>query len=199
MEIEFCNFKIEENGNSYEFIINNRKYVIVSDEFLDCAPEFFALFFDLIDNNQKKIENLFKRKNENQPRLCTDIKYQFLTKIEYYLMSLLRLLESAKTKKNKTLTMNEIEKDKCSICLCDLYEKIEKSNLVVFLDNLSKNSENEPILLSNCFGHYFHFDCLIPYCKGKQYIKCPVCSFIYGTMIGILFILPTKLKVLNKR
>ena len=193
IEEEFSNFKINEKENSYEFIINNRKYIIDSDAYLDCAPEFFDFFFELIDI-QKKIENLYKKKNENRPRLCTDIKYQFLTKLEYYLISLGRLLESAKMKKTKALKLNEIEKDKCSICLCDLFEKIEELNFPVILDNMVKNSENEPILLANCVGHYFHLDCLIPYCEGKQYIKCPVCSFIYGTMIGILFIFTNQLK-----
>eukprot|EP01100_Stratorugosa_tubuloviscum_P004706 TRINITY_DN218_c0_g1_i1.p1 TRINITY_DN218_c0_g1~~TRINITY_DN218_c0_g1_i1.p1 ORF type:complete len:308 (-),score=154.72 TRINITY_DN218_c0_g1_i1:144-1004(-) len=79
---------------------------------------------------------------------------------------------SPNLKKTKKLTqwkiIKEVEKDeRCTICLCDLIDEFS----------------TECVLLSQCKGHYFHADC-ISQCYDKGYVRCPVCSYIYGTKIG---------------
>ena len=182
-------FKISETKESYIFEINNRKYQIKNESKLDFIPGFYPLFFGLFDNDPKKISKIFLERNSNLPKLCLDIKYEFLSELEYYLISMVRFLESTKKQ------FSDIENDQCSICLCDLYDNIEAFNIAGFFKNMQSKSENDAIRLSNCNGHYFHLSCLLPYSKGKQFIKCPVCSLIYGTMIGNHFYINLQKKV----
>jgi len=68
---------------------------------------------------------------------------------------------------SKQLTQWE-EKDSvsenCSICLCEL--------------------DNDVVRLSQCKDHYFHSQC-ISECFKDGFLKCPLCSIIYGTQRGI--------------
>jgi len=184
IEQEFV-FRIEEKKESYVFTINKKIYTLNIDETLDHVPDFFVLYFDLFENHESyKISNLYSQKKESGPKLVANISYDFFTKFEFYLVSLIRFSEENQKQKGKSNSFADIEKDKCSICLCDLYDNIDSLNIAGVLDNLFKTNQTDAIKLSNCEGHYFHLECLAPYCKDKQYIKCPVCSFIYGTMTG---------------
>ena len=97
---------------------------------------------------------------------------------KYYLISPLHILNKQKYEKSK-------ERDKCSICLCEFYEDI-------FIE-YDKNPQNEKILeitsydvilLENCVDHFFHIECLNNLMGDKNNFKCPICSKIYGTLIG---------------
>jgi len=55
------------------------------------------------------------------------------------------------------------KQDTCSICLTEL--------------------QNNVVRLSQCKDHYFHKEC-ISLCFKDGYIKCPLCSLIYGTQTG---------------
>ena len=186
MEIEPEPFKVEEDQDVYLFTINSKKYRLKKDECLDQVPNFFQLYFDLFDNNASyKMARLFADKKQSLPKLCGNITLEFLSKLEFYLISLERFIEEyLRQKGKKKVTFGDIEKDQCSICLGELYENIESTNIPSIMDNLFNNNK-DVIRLPNCEGHYFHYDCMEPYCKNKQHIKCPNCSFIYGTMIGI--------------
>lgn len=180
-------FRVDENKDTYLFTINGKKYSIKMDEYLDQFPNFYQIEFDLHEyGNSNQIAKLIAEKKNSLPKLCS-IKMDFLSKIEFYLISIQRFAEEYERQKDKKkVTLEDMEKDQCSICLGDLYEKIELLNVAAILDNLY-NKNNDVIRLPNCEGHYFHFDCLEPYCKKKEHIKCPVCSFIYGTMMGNFF------------
>ena len=186
MEIEPEPFRVEENKDTYLFTINGKKYSIKMDEYLDNFPNFYQIVFELKEyGDSYKMAKLMVDKKNSLPKLC-DIKLDFLSKLEFYLISMQRFAEEYERQKGKKkLTFEDMEKDQCSICLGDLYEKIELLNLAAVFDNLY-NKNIDVIKLPNCEGHYFHFECMEPYCKNKEHIKCPVCSFIYGTMMGMI-------------
>ena len=77
------------------------------------------------------------------------------------------------------------EKDKCSICLCEIYEEelsdYEKnpSDITIF-QNIPYNA----ILLEKCVDHFFHIECINNLIGDKNSFRCPVCSKIYGILEG---------------
>lgn len=97
---------------------------------------------------------------------------------KYTLISPAHIFYKQKHEKSK-------EKDKCSICLCEIYEEE--------LNNYEKNPENVEVLLNipfnallleKCSDHFFHVECINNLIGDKNYIKCPVCSKIYGILEG---------------
>ena len=97
---------------------------------------------------------------------------------KYYLISPLHILNKQKYEKSK-------ERDKCSICLCEFYEDIfieydkNRQNKKIL-----ENTSYDVILLENCVDHFFHIECLNNLMGDKNNFKCPICSKIYGTLIG---------------
>ena len=85
------------------------------------------------------------------------------------------------------------EKDKCSICQYNFYEKEEdedtkkneelSENEIEDFNELIKKEINV-ILLNNCHDHFFHINCLSMLIGDKNNFKCPNCSLIYGILIG---------------
>jgi deltex-like protein len=57
------------------------------------------------------------------------------------------------------------EKETCPICLIGL------------------GDSNDVVQLSKCQGHMFHKDCII-HCYQQSFLKCPICSTVYGTFVG---------------
>ena len=97
---------------------------------------------------------------------------------KYYLISPLHILNKQKYEKSK-------ERDKCSICLCEFYEDI----FIEYDKNpqnkkILENTSYDVILLENCVDHFFHIECLNNLMGDKNNFKCPICSKIYGTLIG---------------
>ena len=133
------------------------------------------------DNNEIKLTkpkyNQITSQENIDPKL--NIILNKISKItKYYLISPLHILNKQKYEKSK-------ERDKCSICLCEFYEDI-------FIE-YDKNPQNEKILentsydvilLENCVDHFFHIECLNNLMGDKNNFKCPICSKIYGTLIG---------------
>ena len=133
------------------------------------------------DNNEIKLTkpkyNQITSQENIDPKLNLILnKISKITK--YYLISPLHILNKQKYEKSK-------ERDKCSICLCEFYEDI-------FIE-YDKNPQNEKILentsydvilLENCVDHFFHIECLNNLMGDKNNFKCPICSKIYGTLIG---------------
>ena len=118
-----------------------------------------------------------KERDNNEIKL-TKPKYNQITSQENIDPKLNLILNKQKYEKSK-------ERDKCSICLCEFYEDI-------FIE-YDKNPQNEKILentsydvilLENCVDHFFHIECLNNLMGDKNNFKCPICSKIYGTLIG---------------
>ena len=112
-----------------------------------------------------------------EPQLNTILsKLSKITK--FYFISPLHILNKQRYEKSK-------ERDKCSICLCEFYEDIfveyEKNPQN---ENILKNGPYDVILLENCVDHFFHIECINNLIGDKNNFKCPICSKIYGTLIG---------------
>ena len=79
--------------------------------------------------------------------------------------------------------------NQCSICLIELYSIIDSTSN---LDDIITNTKNyhgdyEVIKMAHCSNHFFHKDCIQRMWDNisRGYIKCPLCSHIYGMLIGI--------------
>ncbi len=117
----------------------------------------------------------------DQEILDPQIKY-YLSKIskitKYTLISPIHVYYKQKYEKSK-------ERDKCPICLCKFYEdaiiEYEKNpgNVEPLL-----NTPCDTIILEKCIDHFFHIECLNNLICDKDCFRCPVCSKIYGILIG---------------
>ena len=133
------------------------------------------------DNNEIKLTkpkyNQITSQENIDPKLNLILnKISKITK--YYLISPLHILNKQKYEKSK-------ERDKCSICLCEFYEDI----FIEYDKNpqnkkILENTSYDVILLENCVDHFFHIECLNNLMGDKNNFKCPICSKIYGTLIG---------------
>lgn len=128
-----------------------------------------------------------KKQNEKINEISKITDHSYYTTLDCFFEHL-NLLIQAKIKNNdledKIQTLAETELDRCCICQCDLYESIFSLDLKAILKSLELKEDEEVIKLDKCAGHYFHKSCFLSYLKDKTYIKCPVCSLIYGVMIG---------------
>ena len=118
---------------------------------------------------------------DDQSLLDPQLKF-ILSKIlkitKYSLVSPQQILYKQKYEKSK-------ERDKCSICLCEFYE--DELNMYEQNPNdieVFQNFQYNVVLLENCVDHFFHIECLNNLIGDKTSIKCPVCSKIYGILMG---------------
>jgi deltex len=82
--------------------------------------------------------------------------------------------------------------DKCTICLDNLYENLSKENSLEEILNLndsilakfSEKTYDHVVMLEKCSDHFFHRECLLSMIGKENFIKCPVCSKIYGVQTG---------------
>ena len=118
---------------------------------------------------------------DDQSLLDPQLKF-ILSKIlkitKYSLVSPQQILYKQKYEKSK-------ERDKCSICLCEFYE----DELNLYEQNpddctIFETFQFNVVLLENCVDHFFHIECLNNLIGDKTSIKCPVCSKIYGILMG---------------
>ena len=97
---------------------------------------------------------------------------------KYFLINPLHIIYKQGYEKSK-------ERDKCPICLCKFYEdaiiEYEKNpgNVEPLL-----NTPCDTIILEKCIDHFFHIECLNNLICDKDCFRCPVCSKIYGILIG---------------
>jgi len=76
--------------------------------------------------------------------------------------------------------------EKCSICLEMIYEMCDKNtdyDSIIALD-LSLDGKYPVCLLEKCTDHFFHTDCINNMIGSNNFIKCPICSKIYGKLMG---------------
>ena len=75
----------------------------------------------------------------------------------------------------------------CSICREDLYQNIYSDHTFHIMQSGASFHGYEVVLMKNCHYHFFHKTCLEQMAlvtMGEGYIKCPICSSIYGLMTG---------------
>ena len=75
--------------------------------------------------------------------------------------------------------------EKCSICLdliCD-FDRNSDFSLIKEMNKKLNNSYNV-CLFEKCADHFFHLDCINNMIGTNDFIKCPVCSKIYGKLRG---------------
>ncbi|CAI2371335.1 unnamed protein product [Moneuplotes crassus] len=107
-----------------------------------------------------------------------------LTKwIEITVYELYLILEQEQ-KHHKQIDEEEI----CPICRCELYDDImtmKKEEICVQQAEMLKDpTEISVIKFGNCSDHYFHKDCAEMMMGEKNHLKCPICSNIYGVLMG---------------
>ncbi|EAS07476.1 BAL-associated protein (macronuclear) [Tetrahymena thermophila SB210] len=134
---------------------------------------------DFID----KIEEYFDLMKKKELRKVPEVQkltnhYQF-TALEYYLMKAFDEIDA----KEKKIDNPHLEDEKCCICQFELYDGIKDYKPDDFKNQLSNDQDSDAIGLIDCDGHYFHKECLKMMIQST-YIKCPICSKIYGVMTG---------------
>lgn len=69
----------------------------------------------------------------------------------------------------------------------DMYKELQRSSpkelCIICLEEFVERDQNI-IRMSDCFGHYFHDTCISQCRQGQPYVKCPVCSTLYGIQSG---------------
>jgi len=78
--------------------------------------------------------------------------------------------------------------ERCCICIFEFFEDVEKLKYEDFVNDLKEEKIDEIVQLEKCDGHYFHLGCVQSYIasNSSNYIKCPICCYIYGIMTGNL-------------
>jgi hypothetical protein len=79
-----------------------------------------------------------------------------------------------------------IEDEKCVICMFEFFEDVKKITFKELMEDLQDEKEEDIIQLEKCDGHFFHVGCIKNYLatQTRDFIKCPVCTYIYGVMTG---------------
>jgi deltex-like protein len=77
------------------------------------------------------------------------------------------------------------DEDRCTICMDNLYEITKETPIEDVLDLENRiNNKLDVLLLNKCNDHFFHLDCISNMIGSNDYIRCPVCSKIYGIQTG---------------
>ena len=192
---------LEEEKLSISLVFNaeTKIYTVTLDhktyEF-DLKPQATSVFFEKTKNLNDIIEKFddFKeayseKQGHKIPEISHITDHNYYTCLDCYFEHI-QLLIQAKTKSNdldnKILSPPDSELDRCCICQCDLYDSILSFTPALILNALTHPSpdQEDVIKLSSCDGHYFHKSCFLSFLQDKSFIKCPVCSRIYGIMTG---------------
>ena len=135
-----------------------------------------------IQENQVEINKLILEKYSNtslnKSLVAKITDYLIITKFEIWL----QLHQKSKEKDN-------LLSDLCSICMCELYDNLDKMKYEDIINQLKIQSGTDVIKLTKCEGHYFHLECMENMIKSSEeqdFIQCPICCFIYGIKKGFL-------------
>lgn len=200
-------WNIKLDHKSYEFDIKKPEIGVFFEQDFN-LKEILSNFDDfgpLYSQKQLHKVNEICKITDHTYYTCLDYYFEHLN-------LLLQAKIKSKDLENKIKTPDESELDRCCICQCDLYEsildydplkiKMNLSNNIKILNNstsktsklthISDNNDNninsniqeEVIKLDKCEGHYFHQSCFLSFLQSKPFIKCPICSLIYGIMTG---------------
>lgn len=125
----------------------------------------------------KFFTKVISQTNDTQLSLSKILKFTIISPLELYY--------KIKYDEFNKLASGE---EKCSICLCEVYEDNLKNftyeEIKEYHDKIEKNNECNVIMLSQCKDHFFHDECIKSMMGTKEHIKCPVCNKLYGIMTG---------------
>ncbi|KAL4455383.1 hypothetical protein ABPG74_012535 [Tetrahymena malaccensis] len=176
-----------QGTNNISFELNDQENII---NIKICSREYrIDLNKEIVKNNEKLvkiindmadlIEQLKAKQNEKIQELMKITDHNQFTALEYYLMKTIDEI----FKQERGIQNQKWQEEICCICQCDLFENIDQYSQEDFLKQLQNSSDEDPINLAHCESHFFHKSCLKMMIQST-YIKCPVCSKIYGIMIG---------------
>ena len=77
------------------------------------------------------------------------------------------------------------DEEKCSICMDLIYEFDFNSEFSIIKEMDKKLNHNYNVcLFEKCIDHFFHIDCVKNMIGSNDFIKCPICTKIYGKLTG---------------
>ena len=80
------------------------------------------------------------------------------------------------------------EEENCPICMCELYEGLEKmteqQRIEMDQQQIDRKVPIDVVCMSKCTDHCFHKQCLEQQMGKSECIRCAVCSQIYGVLTG---------------
>jgi hypothetical protein len=163
--------KDEANQSDSQNIFQKCTALTINEEYLS--------YTELIKTNLESFS--IKPKYINKGHYNTDV-LQKISKITHFtLISPLELYYKIKYEDFHKLSH---EQDKCTICLCDFYDDLKEKSLEQAIEINNKTDSYDVLLLNNCTDHFFHIECLDNMIGDKDFIKCPNCTIVYGTIIG---------------
>ncbi|KAL4503093.1 hypothetical protein ABPG72_014322 [Tetrahymena utriculariae] len=169
-------FELNEQENIINIKICSREYRIdLNKEIVKNNEKLVQIINDMAD----LIEQMKVKQNEKIQELMKIADHNQFTALEYYLMKTIDDI----FKQERGIQNQKWQEEICCICQCDLFENIDQYSQEDFLKQLQNSSDEDPINLAHCESHFFHKSCLQMMIQST-YIKCPVCSKIYGVMIG---------------
>jgi len=160
----------ENQWIDYQFL-NNK---LIEKAFKNQTPAKFKInqeeYYIDFKNNEQVNSTTKKRRKVRRYRFPTSQYSYLIHSKNAFIIPTLVQLDNVDDKEKATQELTKWEEidckdivDTCSICLTEL--------------------QNDVVKLSQCKDHYFHREC-ISLCFKDGFLKCPLCSFIYGTQTG---------------
>ena len=160
-----------DDGELFKFPSANYK--------IQMGSESHPLIMQIIVNRDYLEEMLQKKQTEDKNSQLTRItNYHDISTLELFL-------------KHHDPKHSAVDDEKCSICMCEFFDDIDKVNINDIVEDLIPGKDDSIILLEKCEGHYFHLKCILNYISSQSgsHIKCPICNKIYGILLGIINLL----------
>ena len=132
---------------------------------------------------EEKKEDKTEKEQTNiifKPKSFTDLNSSKVATLTKWIeVTWKELLEKVKLDE-KNLHRKVGEEETCPICMCELYEDLEKKSpqeIEEITENqLSQKIPIDVVLMNKCTDHCFHKECLEMQMKDQDHIRCAVCS-----------------------
>jgi hypothetical protein len=82
------------------------------------------------------------------------------------------------------------EEEICPVCRCELYDDLltmsEDEKVKIQTEMLKGKRSIDVVMFEHCNDHFYHKECVEQMfaANGQDYIRCAICSKIYGVMTG---------------
>eukprot|EP00347_Sterkiella_histriomuscorum_P000458 403375785 len=136
-----------------------------------------------------KSNELYKNMTKHfKPKPFTDLTASNCAQVSQYIeVTILELL--TKVKEEEAQQHRKLgEEENCPICMCELYDDLEKKSEQEIKDIHEKQMRQEipidVVIMSKCTDHCFHKQCLEAQIGQQDNVRCAVCSQIYGVLMG---------------
>ena len=161
-------------------MVDNKKNINDSSSSTKPADAEFLNYIDEVEQNLKEFKmkpkfyykTIYNHKDFDKIREITKVRP--ISPIEVYY-------------KNKYEEFHNISKDdeKCPICMEMVYEFDKKTDYsIIKFYNEEMGYQYNACLFEKCADHFFHTECISNMIGSNSYIKCPICSKIYGKQTG---------------